>query len=83
MAAAYLVTYRGPKGDECPDAVVCFESSEGENLAELAPKAQRCLTRYRGGIWNERDVQITSMRYFGPWFTSDPIKDRGLTEEKS
>jgi hypothetical protein len=75
MAAAYLVAYRGPTG-ECPDAVVCFEGGAGENIAVLAPKAQRCLARYRGNNWNERDVQISSMQYLGPWFMSDPIKDR-------
>ena len=67
MAAAYRVKYRGPHGP-CPDAVVIFDGGRGEDLAELAPLAQRILVDARGGVWPEHVVKLEAMQYLGPWF---------------
>jgi hypothetical protein len=71
MAAAFRVKYLGPSGQQCPDAVVVFDSAYGGNLGELAPKAQECLVSARGGNWK---VTIIEMVYLGPWFEYRPAK---------
>jgi hypothetical protein len=68
MAAAYLVKYRGPSG-KCPDAVVIFDTGDGEDLAKLAAMAKEALVRARGG-WKPHQVSIEGMTYLGPWFSA-------------
>lgn len=69
MSAAYLVKYVGPRGQQCPDAVVTFRSDQGENIAELAPLIERRLLEPRGGEWDR--ITITAISYLGPWFYGD------------
>jgi hypothetical protein len=71
MSSAYLVKYTGPRGVECPDAVVTFGPGHGEDVAELAPLVKAALLDPRcGPEWTPQAINITSMTYLGPWFNS-------------
>ena len=69
MAAAFLVTYSGPRGKQCPDAIVVCPPGIGEDVAPLALSIKETLVSARGGGWESHHVTIHSIKYLGPWFS--------------
>ena len=67
MAAAFLVSYRGPSGD-CPDCVIPVDSPESECVADQAATIKNTIVSARGGNWKPTDVVIRKIEYLGPWF---------------
>ena len=67
MAAAYFISYEGPRGP-CPDAVCIFASDFPECVIAVARQAKAHLVAARNGEWDSADVRVRTITYLGPWF---------------